>query len=88
MASLSFFMINIFFCQEHIITSLLDNQYTLPNILLFVMASSGRNTRASTRNDGRFSLQVQSRRSNSKAIIDNPLGMNAKGTETHAKKYS
>ncbi|EHK43777.1 hypothetical protein TRIATDRAFT_86874 [Trichoderma atroviride IMI 206040] len=37
------------------------------------MASSGRNTRASTRNDGRFSLQMRSRRSNEKAIIDNPL---------------
>ncbi|PON22028.1 hypothetical protein TGAM01_v209098 [Trichoderma gamsii] len=37
------------------------------------MASSGRNTRASTRNDGRFSLQMRGRRSNEKAIIDNPL---------------
>ncbi|KAM0456804.1 hypothetical protein ACHAPV_007095 [Trichoderma viride] len=37
------------------------------------MASSGRNTRASTRNDGRFSIQIRGRRSNEKAIIDNPL---------------
>ncbi|KAL7923269.1 sugar transporter domain-containing protein [Trichoderma austrokoningii] len=37
------------------------------------MASSGRNTRASTRNEGRFSLQMRGRGADGKAIIDNPL---------------
>ncbi|KAL7782515.1 MFS general substrate transporter [Trichoderma ceciliae] len=37
------------------------------------MASSGRNTRASTRNEGRFSAQIRGRRANGNAIIDNPL---------------
>ncbi|KAL6898860.1 MFS general substrate transporter [Trichoderma evansii] len=37
------------------------------------MASSGRNTRASTRNEGRFSFQVRGRQANGTAIIENPL---------------
>ncbi|KAM0254516.1 hypothetical protein ACHAQJ_006736 [Trichoderma viride] len=37
------------------------------------MTSSGRNTRASTRNEGRFSVQIRGRRANGNAIIENPL---------------
>lgn len=68
-----FLLQNHFFCQTPLIISLLENRCNLFHTLLFAMASSGRNTRASTRNDGRFSLQMRSRRSNEKAIIDNPL---------------
>ncbi|GFP55021.1 polyol transporter 5 [Trichoderma asperellum] len=37
------------------------------------MGSSGRNTRASTRNEGRLSLQTRGRRADGNAIIENPL---------------